>query len=101
MDQTYGSNEDGLKANRPGEETLGTLQEATHGNSYYQEQKRRKTVQAREIGGVLEIPAPAHMSDKQLEPIINNLKARIGRHKKLSKLECLSSINARRSVGRS
>jgi predicted metal-dependent hydrolase len=49
--------------------------------------KRRKTVQAREIGGVLEILAPAHMSDQQLEPIIKNLKARISRHKNLSKLE--------------
>ena len=36
--------------------------------------KRRKTVQAREVGGVLEILAPAHMSDKQLEPIIKDLK---------------------------
>jgi predicted metal-dependent hydrolase len=49
--------------------------------------RRRKTVQAREIGGGLEILAPAHMSDKQLEPIIENLKARINRHRKLSKLE--------------
>ncbi|MBW2115922.1 MAG: hypothetical protein JRH04_14090 [Deltaproteobacteria bacterium] len=49
--------------------------------------KRRKTVQAREIGGVLEILAPAHMSDKQLEPVINDFKERINRHKKLSKLD--------------
>jgi predicted metal-dependent hydrolase len=49
--------------------------------------KRRKTVQAREIGGGLEILAPAHMSDKQLEPIIKDFKARVIRHKKLSKLE--------------
>jgi len=37
--------------------------------------KRRKTVQAREIGGVLEILASAHMSDKQLEPIIKDFTA--------------------------
>jgi predicted metal-dependent hydrolase len=49
--------------------------------------KRRKTVQAREIGGVLEILAPAHMSDKQLEPVINDFKERINRHKRLSKLD--------------
>jgi predicted metal-dependent hydrolase len=35
----------------------------------------------------LEILAPAHMSDKQLEPIIKNFTARIDRHKKLSKLD--------------
>jgi len=49
--------------------------------------KRRKTVQAREIGGGLEILAPAHMSDKELEPIIKNFEARFDHHKKLSKLE--------------
>jgi predicted metal-dependent hydrolase len=49
--------------------------------------KRRKTVQARKIDGVLEILAPAHMSDKQLEPIIEDLTARINRQKKLSKLD--------------
>ena len=49
--------------------------------------KRRKTVQAREIDGVLEILAPANMSDKELEPIIKNLKERINRHKKRSKLD--------------
>jgi predicted metal-dependent hydrolase len=49
--------------------------------------KRRKTVQAREIGGVLEILAPAHMSDKQLEPIIKDLEARINRHKNSPELD--------------
>ena len=49
--------------------------------------KRRKTVQAREICGVLEILAPAHMSDKQLEPVIRNFKKRINRHKKLASLD--------------
>ncbi len=49
--------------------------------------KRRKTIQARETGGVLEILAPAHMSDKQLEPVIRNFKERINRHKKLAELD--------------
>jgi hypothetical protein len=49
--------------------------------------KRRKTVQAREIGGGLEILAPAHMSDEQLDPIIKDFEARFARHKKLGKLE--------------
>jgi predicted metal-dependent hydrolase len=49
--------------------------------------KRRKTVQAREIGGALEILAPAHMSDKQLEPIIKDFKVRISRRRRLSMLE--------------
>ena len=49
--------------------------------------KRRKTVQAREKNGALEILAPAHMSDKQLEPVINNLKDRINRQKKLARLD--------------
>jgi predicted metal-dependent hydrolase len=49
--------------------------------------KRRKTVQARQIGGRLEILAPAHMPDKQLDQIIERLKARIDHRKKLFKLE--------------
>jgi predicted metal-dependent hydrolase len=39
--------------------------------------KRRRTVQAREVDGTLEILAPARMSDEELEPIIGNLKRRI------------------------
>ena len=49
--------------------------------------KRRKTIQARENNGVLEILAPSHMSDKELEPIINNLKERIDRQKKITRLD--------------
>jgi len=49
--------------------------------------KRRKTVQARERGGVLEILAPARMPDKQLAPIIENLQARIDRRRKLSQMD--------------
>jgi predicted metal-dependent hydrolase len=49
--------------------------------------RRRKTVQAREVDGIMEILAPAYMSDKELEPIIRNLTARISKHKELAKLD--------------
>ena len=63
--------------------------------------KRRKTIQARENNGVLEILAPAHMSDKQIEPYIRNLKERIDRQKKLARLDdghlekCAAALNRR------
>lgn len=69
------------------EEVLGHNQKLLMEIRIIRSKKRRKTVQAREIGGVLEILAPAHMSDKQLEPVINDFKERINRHKKLSKLD--------------
>ena len=50
-------------------------------------QRRRKTVQARERGGVLEILAPDHMSDKKLQSIIKDFTARFNRRKELSKLD--------------
>lgn len=49
--------------------------------------KRRKTVQAREVDGKLEILAPANMSDQELEPVIGALKRRIERRKVKSKLD--------------
>jgi predicted metal-dependent hydrolase len=49
--------------------------------------KRRKTVQAREIGGALEILAPGHISDEELEPLIKNLQDRISRRKEVSRLD--------------
>ena len=49
--------------------------------------KRRKTVQARERGGALEVLAPAHMSDRELEPIIRDLKERLNRRKIQSSLD--------------
>lgn len=49
--------------------------------------KRRKTVQAREVDGTLEILAPAGMSDKELAPYIANLKKRIQRRRKKSELD--------------
>jgi predicted metal-dependent hydrolase len=41
--------------------------------------KRRKTVQARKVGGILEILAPAALSDEQLQPHIKRLTERIER----------------------
>ncbi len=49
--------------------------------------KRRRTVQAREVDGTLEILAPARMSDEELEPIIGNLKRRIESHRDKSELD--------------
>jgi len=39
--------------------------------------KRKKTVQARKIGNVLEILAPAHLSDAELKPHIESLRRRL------------------------
>ena len=49
--------------------------------------KRRKTVQAREVEGTLEILAPAHMSDSELESYIDHFKARFERRRKKSALD--------------
>ncbi|MFH1673707.1 MAG: M48 family metallopeptidase [Pseudomonadota bacterium] len=49
--------------------------------------KRRKTVQAREVDGKLEVLAPAAMSDKELAPVIGTLKRRIERRKVKSELD--------------
>jgi hypothetical protein len=43
--------------------------------------KRRKTVQAQEVDGILRVCAPAAMSDEELEPYILSLKERIERQK--------------------
>ncbi|MBK8431556.1 MAG: M48 family metallopeptidase [Chloroflexi bacterium] len=49
--------------------------------------KRRKTVSARMVGGVLEIQAPAHMSDADLEPIIAKLQGRIDKRQQRRELD--------------
>jgi predicted metal-dependent hydrolase len=49
--------------------------------------KRFKTVQAREVDGVLEIRAPASMSDGELQPVIARLQLRIARHRAAENLE--------------
>jgi len=43
--------------------------------------KRRKTVQAREVAGVLEVRAPASMSDRELQPFIERFQRRVERRK--------------------
>ena len=49
--------------------------------------KRRKTVQAREVGGTLEVLAPAYMSDEELQPYIISLRERIERKKTKTDLD--------------
>jgi len=49
--------------------------------------KRRKTIQAREVDGTLEVLAPANMSDRDLEPHIVRLKGRIERLNQKSVLD--------------
>ncbi len=49
--------------------------------------KRRKTIQAREVDGTLEILAPARLSKKELEAHIAELRERIERHKAKSALD--------------
>ena len=39
--------------------------------------RRKKTVSARVVDGVLQVRAPAHLSDAELAPIIEQLKARL------------------------
>lgn len=39
--------------------------------------KRKKTVSARVVDGVLQVRAPAHLSDAELAPIIEQLKSRL------------------------
>ncbi|MCF7974754.1 MAG: M48 family metallopeptidase [Phycisphaerae bacterium] len=48
--------------------------------------RRRKTIQARKRNHCIEILAPAHMTDAQLQPHIDSLVKRIERHKKASTL---------------
>jgi predicted metal-dependent hydrolase len=49
--------------------------------------KRRKTVQAREVDGTLEILAPAALSQKELDAHIDKLRERIERLKSRSELD--------------
>ena len=48
--------------------------------------KRRKTVQAREVDGIIEVLAPARMSDEELRPFIISLRERIERKKAKAEL---------------
>lgn len=49
--------------------------------------RRRKTIQAREVDGVLEILAPSAMSDEELAPHIETLRARLERRKQKASLD--------------
>ena len=49
--------------------------------------KRHKTIQAREVDGLLEVRAPAGMSDAELQPVIARLQLRIARRRAAEKLE--------------
>jgi hypothetical protein len=40
---------------------------------------RKKTIQARRVGGVVEVRAPAHMTDAQLQPHVDRLVQRLAR----------------------
>jgi predicted metal-dependent hydrolase len=49
--------------------------------------KRRKTVSAREVDGVLEVRAPVDMSDAELQPIVKKLQQRLARRKAKAELD--------------
>lgn len=49
--------------------------------------RRAKTVSARQVGDVLEVAAPAHMSDAELQPIIENLRRRLERREQRKALD--------------
>lgn len=49
--------------------------------------RRARTVSARVVGDTVEISAPAHLSDAELEPIIARLTARLERRKERSALD--------------
>jgi predicted metal-dependent hydrolase len=49
--------------------------------------RRLKTIQAREIEGVLEVHAPAAMSEAELKPVIDRFRAKIARRKAAQLLE--------------
>jgi hypothetical protein len=60
-------------------------------------QKRTKTVSARKVGDTIEISAPAHLSDTDLQPIIAKVTARLERqpHKQRLNDEDLTRIATR------
>jgi predicted metal-dependent hydrolase len=50
-------------------------------------EKRKKTVSARVVDGVLQVRAPAHLSDAELAPIVSQLEDRLKRRAKKHKLD--------------
>ena len=49
--------------------------------------RRKKTVSARLVDGELQVRAPAHLPDAELVPVIDQLKARLARRAKQSRLD--------------
>ena len=49
--------------------------------------RRKRTVQAREIDGGIEVRAPASMSDEELAPIVQRLMTRLQRRKAKNRLD--------------
>ena len=49
--------------------------------------RRRKTIQAREVDGVLEMRAPAGMSDRELQPFVEKFQRRMEQKKARSELD--------------
>lgn len=49
--------------------------------------RRKRTVQAREVGGVIEVRAPATMSDEELTPIVERLATRLRRRQARDELD--------------
>ncbi|GAB4530014.1 MAG: M48 family metallopeptidase [Anaerolineae bacterium] len=59
--------------------------------------RRKKTVEARLESGVLVVRAPAAISDTQLNPIIEKLKARLEKRQRRRQLKSDASLEARAS----
>jgi len=49
--------------------------------------RRKRTVSARLLDGVLQVRAPAHLTDAELAPVIDQLKAKLARRAKKASLD--------------
>jgi len=49
--------------------------------------RRRRTIQAREVDGTLEILAPARMSDAEIQPFVEKFQRRVERRKARAQLD--------------
>lgn len=57
--------------------------------------RRKKTVSAKLVNGVFEIRAPADISDRDLEPIINNLQKRLQKRQRKHQLNETDELERR------
>ena len=62
--------------------------------------KRKKTVQARVVDGVLQVLAPAHLSDAELAPIVDDLRKKLANRAKKAKLDDQSLGRRARELNR-